>query len=314
MNRSGNLMPSQSSQSIRGSTIHVSMAVDRGFELPLTVALASLAAVHVPGQCTVSVLHSGLPAEVMKRIERDTGTGLAIDWLPVDQRDLVGAHLPDFLTKATLYRLLLPRVLADRDRTIYLDADVVVLEPLTELWTTDLGPHVVGAVRESAAPWAAGPSGTNWREIGMAPDSPYFNGGVQLLPLDVWRRDHLDDAALTVLKRTKARWGDQCAMNLVAENRWLEFPRRWNVQTADVEGRALAWALWPDSVAEAVADPAIVHFSERAKPWTPGASHPWADKWFRVLDETSWAGWRPPAREPLGQRVRRKAGRLARAS
>lgn len=290
--------------------IHVSMAADRGFELPLTVALASLAMAHEPGQCAVTVLHSGLPAEVRRRIEGDLGGRLPVAWIPVDQTRLVGAHFPVFLTGASLYRLLLPRLLSERARTIYLDADIVVMEPLTALWEADLGGHRIGAVREAAAPWAAGPSGTNWRDLGIAPDSPYFNSGVLVLPLDLWRRDQLDEMALAVLQGSKPRWGDQCAMNVVAEGRWLELPRRWNVQTADLDGRALAWALWRESVEEAVANPGVIHFTERAKPWVFGASHPAGDAWFRVLDQTSWAGWRPPAREPLRSRAGRRARRL----
>jgi lipopolysaccharide biosynthesis glycosyltransferase len=225
-----------------------------------------------------------------------------------------GAHYPSFLSRASLYRLLLPDLLSTRARTIYLDADTVVLSSLQSLWDTELDGHILAAVREASAPWAAGPSGTNWRELGLAPDSPYFNSGLLVLPLDLWRQERLGDKAIEFLRTFRPRWGDQCALNAVAAGRWLEVPRRWNLQTADVEGRGLAWALWREAVEEAVADPAVVHFTERAKPWTPGASHPRADLWFQVLDQTSWAGWRPPPRKPMRDRARGGARRLLRST
>lgn len=275
--------------------IHVSMAVNDGYELPLTVALTSLAIAHEPGECAVSILHGGLARGARYRIERQAGVGLSIEWIPVDERRLAGAHAPAFLTTASLYRLLLPTVLEARDRTIYLDADLVVLESLAELWDADLGRHAVAAVRDAASPWAAGPAGTNWRHTGMAPDSPYFNSGVMVLALERWRRERLAESALELLRRVETPWGDQCAINVVAEGRWLELARRWNVQTADADGRGLAWALWRESVEEALADPAIVHFNERAKPWAPGPLHPLAHTWFHFLDR---AGSAPHALSP----------------
>lgn len=293
--------------------IHVSMAVDRSFGMPLGVALASLAEAHQPGQCEVTVMDGGLPAETRRRIEADVKGRIGLEWIPVDQRALAGAHFPAFLTNATLYRLLLPQLLPLRDRTIYLDADTVVLESLAPLWDLDLGGRPVGAVREAGSPWAAGPNGTNWRELGMPPETSYFNAGVLVIPLDFWRREQVAEKAMDLLRRAEPRWGDQCALNFVAEGRWLEVPRRWNLQTPDIDGRGLAWALWREEVEEAMADPAIIHYSERAKPWSPGSPHPWSDIWFQYLDRTSWAGWRPPARELFRTRVERRARRLIRS-
>lgn len=279
---------------VTNGPVHVSMAVNHGFELPLAVAVASLAAAHEPGGCQVSVLHPGLAPKVRHRIQRSAGDGLRIEWILVDEGILSGAHAPAFLTKASLYRLLLPELLPERDRTIYLDADLVVLESLDFLWNVDLGRHAVAAVRDAGSPWAAGALGTNWRDVGIAPDSPYFNSGVLLLPLDVWRRDGLAQSALDLLRTVETRWGDQCAINYVTEGRWLELPRRWNLQTADADGRGLAWALWREAVEEAVANPAIIHFNERAKPWAPGPPHPFATTWFQFRDRIEGNGWRAP--------------------
>jgi lipopolysaccharide biosynthesis glycosyltransferase len=283
------------------------MAVDRKFGVPLAVALTSLAEAHPPGSCNVTVLDGGLPTETRARIEADLRGRLGLEWIAVDEDALLGMHFPAWLSKATLYRLLLPQLLPELDRTIYLDADTVVLEPLTPLWEMELGDHAVAAARDAGVPWAAG---TNWRDLGIPPETPYFNGGLLVIPLDLWRREQIAEAATELLRRAAPRWADQCALNCVTAGRWLEIPKRWNLQTSDIEGRGAAWALWRAQVEEAVADPAVIHYSEPAKPWSRGAPHPRSDLWFEFLDRTSWAGWRPPEGEPFPTRVVRKARRF----
>jgi lipopolysaccharide biosynthesis glycosyltransferase len=296
--------------------VHVSMAVDGGYEMPLAVALLSVAESHsaagVP--CDVSVLCSGLDPAACASIERDVAGRVGIDWVEVDLDQLADVHFNEVLSKATLFRILLPELLpARRTHTIYLDADTVVLRPLTGLWQTDLGDALVGAVRDAGVPFPAGPFGTDWRDMRMPPDGAYFNAGVLKVPLDRWRDERVAEQALTALRRAPLRWGDQDALNVVAQGRWQEVPRRWNVQTDDAQERSLSWALWRDDVEAAVSDPAVVHYTGTAKPWAGGADHPFGAEWFDTLSRTSWAGWqpaRPSTAVRAGRRLRRAANVL----
>ncbi len=47
-----------------------------------------------------------------------------------------------------LFRLLLPSVLGHLDRVIYMDADVIVLHDIAELWSADLGGAPIGGVTD----------------------------------------------------------------------------------------------------------------------------------------------------------------------
>ena len=80
------------------------------------------------------------------------------------------------------------------------------------------------------------------------------------LALDQWREEGTTETVLDVLRKTELRWGDQDALNIVANDRWYEVPRRWNVQTFDVEENSLAWALWRSDVEQAIAEPADQRF------------------------------------------------------
>ena len=133
---------------------------------------------------------SGLDGDVYRAIERDVAGRVAIDWHEVDLCRLAGASYTVGLSTAALFRILLPDLLpASRTRTIYLDADTLVRRPLGEIWRIDLDNHLLAAVRDAGAPFPAGPSGTDWRSVGLAPDTDYFNSGLMVLPLDRWRAE-----------------------------------------------------------------------------------------------------------------------------
>jgi lipopolysaccharide biosynthesis glycosyltransferase len=286
--------------------IQVAFGVDAKFALPLGTALASLVKRHAPDEVAVTILHDGLPSADIERIKRTVAGRFSISWHLVKRRDLAGAHYTPGLSGATLYRLLLPRFLS-ADRVIYLDCDLVIVDSLRGLWELDFGNHLVAAVRDANTPFPAGPSGTNWRELGLDPDLPMFNAGVLVIPLGAWRAQEVGERALSVLRNFTPRWGDQDALNVVLQRQWSELPRRWNLQSADVTGRGLSWALWPHEVSRALEDPAIVHFTEGDKPWHADSAHPLRQQWLDAVEQSAWSGQWSSAR-PLyrraGSRVR----------
>jgi lipopolysaccharide biosynthesis glycosyltransferase len=274
-----------------GEPIQVAFGLDAKFALPLGVALASLGLRHAPGEVAVTILHDGLPSADLERIEQTAAGRFAIEWHSVKQQDVVGAHHTAHLSSATNYRLLLPRLLST-ERVIYLDCDVVIGESLRGLWECGLDGQLVAAVRDASAPFPAGAagSGPNWRKLGLDPGLPYFNAGVLVIPLDAWRAEEVAERALSVLRNSTPRFGDQDALNLVLQRRWVELSRRWNLQSADVTGDGLSWALWPHDVSEALESPAIVHFTEGDKPWNVDSTHPLRQLWLDTLAQSGWSG------------------------
>lgn len=284
--------------------VQVAVAADAEFLVPLAVMLRSLELAHRHGEVAVTVLHDGLCDTQRARVERGL-SGLDVTWLQVRLEDLDGAHFPPLLSRATLFRLLLPEVLpAEMERVIYLDADTLITGSLVDLWQTELAGHQLAAVRDAGSPFAAGPYGTDWRALGLEPGDPYFNAGVLLIALDRWRSAQSSQRALELLRETKPRWGDQDALNTVLRGAWKELPRRWNLQTLDAAGGGLAWALWRDDVEAALADAAVVHYTDRVKPWHHASQHPLAGRWFDVLAGTAWGDWQSVSKSrPMYRRI-----------
>lgn len=128
------------------------------------------------------------------------------------------------------------------------------------------------------------------------------------MALDGWRSAEVSQRCFDLLRRTTPRWGDQDALNATLRGHWKELPRRWNLQTLDVEGTGLAWALWREDVEEALADPAVIHYTDRPKPWYAECRHPRRSLWYEVLAETAWGDWQPDGRSrPLYRRAGSRA-------
>ncbi|MCO5062874.1 MAG: glycosyltransferase family 8 protein [Rhizobiaceae bacterium] len=295
-------------------SLHISLAVDHGFEVPLGVCIRSIAETQAGLDCRVAVLCSGLDLETRRKIESDAEGKLTIDWIEVDPARLTGANFTLGLSSAALFRILLPEILPGLSKTLYIDADTVVCGSLSDLWNTRLGDNFLAAVRDAGAPFPAGPAGTDWKELGLEPDMPYFNSGVMLLALDKWREQGFGNKTLDLLRARKMPWGDQDALNIAARGKWSELPRKWNLQTADAEGKSLSWALWRADVETAIEAPAIIHYTGYRKPWNGKQGHPYADRWFQTLARTRWAGWeveQPSAIVRIGRRLGRAASVLA---
>jgi lipopolysaccharide biosynthesis glycosyltransferase len=290
--------------------IHITITSDKAYKRQLAVTLRSIATTHQPGSCTVVVLHAAIPERDRALIDANLADSLKVNWVNIDLAAVKDLRFPSFATSTAFARLLIPGVMPEVERTIYLDSDIIVLRPLTGLWECDLKQSLVGAVRDATKPWAAGPVGETFRDLGLEPDTPYFNAGVLLVPVDAWRREGVAKAAIDLVREKKFTWADQDGLNAVIQGRWHELPRCWNVQSADYLSLGTVWATMREQVEAALADPAIIHYTSPGKPWWPGSAHPMADRWFEQLDQTPWPGLRRPAKRPA---AREAASRVMRA-
>jgi lipopolysaccharide biosynthesis glycosyltransferase len=293
--------------------INLVMCIDHDFVVPLAVALASLDSVSKADSVHVHVLHPGIKADTRNRVLSGL-SAIQVSWLSLDDTSVRGAFYSEFLSSASLFRLLLDDLLPPYiQRVIYLDADTLVVNSLASLYHTELDQKIIGAIQDANSPWAAGALGPNWRELGLEPSLHYFNSGVLLIDIERWRQEAVGSRCLELLRKYRPRWGDQDALNTILAGKWLELPLRWNIQTGYLTGDSPGWALWRSDVESAITDPAIIHYTERDKPWHFSSEHPRTEEWFSWLDTTAWSGWRPsPPKESRLESLTRYAMRSAR--
>ncbi len=298
------------------SPIVLVLAADATFAKQLGAAIASITR-SATREHQVFVLHDAYEPALIEQISGIAGEAISLRWLDARSSTLDGAQLPSYLSTATLFRLRIGSLLPDEiERVLYIDSDSAVRRPLDELWETDLNGCVLGAVRDAVVPWAGAPAGLPWEEVGVAPDSAYFNAGVLVIDVGLWRSQRISEDALRLLALHRFLYADQCALNTVLAGHWTPVGPRWNLQAGHLtSGGSLAWVTESqETLAAAIGDPAIVHFntSSMGRPWERQCTHPYRDLWFELLDLTPWDGWRP-AEPPEPSRARSFARRVRRA-
>ena len=294
----------------------VVLAADERFAMPLAVTVRSLLDNLGPNRIPqLFVLDGGILPETKQRLTRSwtTNAPYKLNWIAVDEICLEGIEASGHVTVAAYYRILMPRLLPSTiERVLYLDSDLLVVDDVGKLWDCDLGDHLCLAGQEFYAPFMdaslvlpyferlrqfiTSRPVPNYEALGLAPDLPYFNSGVLLIDLRAWREHHIELELLQCLRdhREHVRWWDQYALNVVLARRWGQLDARWNQGSHIYNFPSWRFShLDRRTFRNILKHPAIVHFTSPEKPWHANSSHPWRKEFFRYLDRTDWAGWRP---------------------
>lgn len=183
----------------------------------------------------------------------------------------IGTH--SYLSLPAFYRLKLPSILPDIDKVLYLDCDVIVNSPLSELYQTDIEDFYAAGVKDIAV-----------NSSGYVPaldkGNLYFNAGVLLLNLKKMRTDNIEDKfeKYTIDNIKTIRVGDQEILNKVCQGKIKQLDSCWNVQSSNFINRS-----------DYTNTPKIVHYIGRQKPWKFGSMNYWKNLYFSVLQKTPWA-------------------------
>ena len=281
--------------------VAVACAADAGYVMPLAAMLHSAVAHLAPSRrLDVHVLAEGIGAADRDRLARACARdGVRLGWIDADPAALRDLPTWGRMPRTTYQRLLLPDLLPDLAKVIWLDCDIVVAADLGRLWDVDLDGRAALAVQDMVVPVVSSRLGIrSFRALGLPAEAKYFNAGVMVLDLDRWRREDVAGRAVAYLRahHDEVLLWDQEGLNAALHGRWGELDPRWN-QNAGVAGRPFFRRpshLDEGTYRSVVEDPWIVHYCGSLKPWTlHDTGDPARARFFRHLDATAWAGWRP---------------------
>lgn len=270
--------------------IQIAVALTPNYEQHGAVLIRSILEFHqseevhvhllIPAGCSLSGKMSGCLAEW-----RVSYTVHQIDC------DYFSGFIKTRHTEATYFRLLLPSLLPSLTRVIYLDVDIVVNGPITELWDEDLCGNALAAVA-NPAPLKVGTATVQLREPG------YFNAGVLIIDLDEWRKiDLLQFVGDYLRENPESIFPDQDALNRFFRG-WVKMlSPKFNAQN----GFFVTGVQWKQKFSKeefrgAVRRPVLVHYSSKTKPWHYLCTHPYRRLYWKYLKQTPWAGYTPPDR------------------
>jgi lipopolysaccharide biosynthesis glycosyltransferase len=290
--------------------IYVVTSADDRFAVGLAGTVKSALSCLSP-QCSMRlfVLDGGITASNKAALLRFwNDRRLFVEWVAVERKKVSEFVISEHISDATYYRLLADELLPPQvTKFIFLDADLLVRRDLGDLWDEPMNGRPCLAVQDLGAPFidsrvalGPGPSGRgelvvecpipNYKALGLSPQNPYFNGGVMVVDLDLWRSERLGRQMLDVLTthRGHVLFWDQYALNVVLSGRWGPLSPLWN-QNAIVY-RYPGWresAFCTQQYPAYVTDPWIVHFNW-LKPWQVDCTHPFADEFLSHLAGSAW--------------------------
>ena len=211
----------------------------------------------------------------------------------MDATDLIPSDLPirpdDHVSPATFYRLFVAEILpSEIEQVVYLDADMLALRSIASLFAEPV--HELVAAADHLAP-------SNqirlWGECGGA----YFQAGVLVIPLWLWRKQGILQRFLEVMANEQHRiqWWDQDVLNIALRDRWQRLPIWCNV--CEAVHRALPASLIQEQTA-------LIHYTGSSKPWNAYNPSPFTAHWDQGFAS---AFGRPFHRESLRPSLRSRA-------
>jgi lipopolysaccharide biosynthesis glycosyltransferase len=172
--------------------------------------------------------------------------GIRLTILKVDTDSFDGLPTTRDWSPAIYARLLIPDLLPDAERALYIDADCIVVGNLSAAWRLDMGDAAVVGIRDR---------GAHNERVFRLPTESYINSGVLLMNLPIWRQQRLGAAVLSFLCDIKPTFPDQTAINAIIDRKMF-LTEGWNFLVGDKERPIGQWDT-----------PRIIHFTGPMKPW-----------------------------------------------
>jgi lipopolysaccharide biosynthesis glycosyltransferase len=294
--------------------IVVVCSADNNYAMPLAVTVRS-ALENLNHNCKILlfIIDGGIKKNNKQKILKSLSCDKCeVEFLPVPQsliKEIEESHNDliqnedrnrtrriNHISIASYYRLVIPELLPHWiEKVIYLDCDLVVNGDLKQLWKMDLKENYVLAAQDVSICYVSAPNGLlNHEELGISPESKYFNAGVLTINLKKWRDDKITTKAVEYFQQNKefVRWHDQDVLNAVLAGQWGELHPKWNFQPM-IDAYS-SWEASPFSEEvynDLMYTPYIIHYVTRLKPWNFYYT-PYKEYFFQYVDKTLWSGWR----------------------
>jgi lipopolysaccharide biosynthesis glycosyltransferase len=257
--------------------VSICVFTDEGFAMHCGAMVASLLS-HTSSDVDVHILAEGLSDLSQERLKSllslHSGKSRII-FHDVTGIDVSKTPVQNDWPQSIYKRLSIASILPELERVLVLDADMIVLGDIAELWNTDLGDSWVAGVLD-------GLSVPNSRRLRFKDGAPYLNIGVLLFNLVALRNNHAEEEFWSVLTQGNydLKYIDQDAFNVVLQDHMTILPARWNSQY--ISDR------YTPRHADHFKHPSIIHYVTKNKPWLPVATVPRRKYYLQYLQKTPW--------------------------
>ncbi len=169
------------------------------------------------------------------------------------------------ISLATFYRLLLPNLLKNYDKCIWLDGDLIVLDDLEELYNTDINNYYLAGVK---APYIVVDNNYH-KQLNIPSMDYYINAGVALWNLKLLRKEDFVNKFMRLLPNNYLMQ-DQDIMNVACYSKIKILPLKYNfmTKTLDLKQELIKYNVFSkQDFKKGVQNAKIIHYASPQKPW-----------------------------------------------
>lgn len=197
----------------------------------------------------------------------------------------------------TYFRLLLPNIMQDYKKVLYLDSDLVVVEDIAEIFNTDIEGYLLAACHDADTAGlynGYAPDKKQYMDTILKIKEPYqyFQAGVVLFNLEEFRKKYTIKEMLEFASSYPWQLLDQDVLNYLAQGNYKAIDMKWNVMTdwnririANIISRAPKYL--QDEYKAAHEAPSIIHYAGPDKPWHQPYSD-YAEVFWHYARKTSY--------------------------
>ncbi|MDR1912715.1 MAG: glycosyltransferase family 8 protein [Helicobacteraceae bacterium] len=272
---------SLSPNTIERPTIHIAFTINDAYVKYFVVCLTSLLESAGDEELHLYVIHDDITEHSKKRIlELQSIKNFQVGFIEFNTKLSVRSPTQAHISANTAYRLMISTLMPDIDEIIFLDADLLVIKSLKELWDLDISDYHMACVNDQAP---LNNSFNDWIPLLKLPASyRYVNTGVCLVNLKKWRQENIEKKFLAVANDfcNVLKFPEQDILNIVCSEKILKLSHIWNAMPLQ------KYAILSEKK-EAFSDPHIVHYAGYNKPWIyPDV--PYADLFWKYARKTSY--------------------------
>lgn len=265
--------------------IHIVLATDKNYIFPLSVTLISLLEnskkdtiynVHCLVSNDIDTIYETKLVEIATKY---TNCILEIHHMDSTQLPVIQTQIPH-LSIVAYYKLLLPIILKDVDKVLWVDNDTMVLDDLTIMHRYSLDDNYIAGVKSPGVHAPDSWKREKLRELNLPNLSNYINTGTMVMNLKKMRDDNMVPLFLDLMKNEYDS-DDQDVLNVACFGSIKCIPFRFNVQAKFMEGpekNKLDLVIPFDEIEDARKFPCIIHY--------PGPNKPWQD--FSIYEAKKW--------------------------
>lgn len=137
-------------------------------------------------------------------------------------------HLRDYYTYTTYYRFFIPELFPEYSKALYLDSDITILGDISELYFTEIGDNLVGAIQEEVMERM--PVFGRYVEQGLGIKvEDFFNAGIMVMNLEKMREINIVKKLEELLAKHKFEvTQDEDYLNVICKGQVKLIPLGWN--------------------------------------------------------------------------------------